>query len=195
MATIDTNYYLNLITSEHANKPKYVAWMTVLLKPFIDAINLNRSIKSAFFIDTATGIQLDIIGKWLNLPRQVDFQPTDGSSSILTDKYYRIALKAKIVKNLWKGTIEDFYNMWQILFDGEDLQVYLADNQTMDYVVVTWDSTTADSMISDLLRNGYLIPRPAGLGILYNDLNADEIFGFDGSDFQPFNQGVFWPNN
>lgn len=195
MATIDTNYYLNLITSEHANKPKYVAWMTVLLKPFIDAINLNRSIKSAFFIDTATGIQLDTIGKWLNLPRQVDFQPTDGSSSILTDKYYRIALKAKIVKNLWKGTIEDFYNMWQILFEGEDLQVYLADNQTMDYVVVTWDSTTADSMISDLLRNGYLIPRPAGLGILYNDLNADEIFGFDGSDFQPFNQGVFWPNN
>ena len=62
-------------------------------------------------------------------------------------------------------------------------------------MVVTWDSTTQDSMISDLLRNGYLIPRPAGLGILYNDINADEIFGFDGSDFQPFNQGVFWPNN
>lgn len=195
MVEINSKYYLDLITSEHANKPKYRAWLEVLLTPFIDAINLNKSIKSAFFIQTATGIQLDIIGKWLNLSRQVDFQPTDGSSPILLDKYYRIILKAKIVKNLWKGTIENFYNMWQILFEGEDLQIYLADNQTMDYVVVTWDSTTQDPMISDLLRNGYLIPKPAGLGILYNDLNADEILGFDGSDFQPFNQGVFWPNN
>lgn len=195
MAVIDVDYYLRLITSEHANKPKYVSWMRVLLTPFVDAINLNKSIKSAFFINTAVGVQLDTIGKWLGLSRQVDFQPSDGSSSILNDKYYRIALKAKVVKNLWKGTIEDFYNMWQILFNGEDLQVYLADNQNMDYVVVTWDSTTQDSMVSDLLRNGYLIPRPAGLGILYSDVDSDEIFGFDGSDFQPFNQGVFWPNN
>lgn len=195
MAVIDVDYYLRLITSEHANKPKYVSWMRVLLTPFVDAINLNKSIKSAFFINTAVGVQLDTIGKWLGLSRQVDFQPSDGSSSILNDKYYRMALKAKVVKNLWKGTIEDFYNMWQILFNGEDLQVYLADNQNMDYVVVTWDSTTQDSMISDLLRNGYLIPRPAGLGILYSDVDSDEIFGFDGSDFQPFNQGVFWPNN
>ena len=195
MTLINTKYYLDLITSEHANKPKYMAWIEVLLTPFIDAINLNKSIKSAFFINNATGVQLDTIGKWLNLPRQVDFQPTDGSSSILSDKYYRIALKAKIVKNLWKGTVEDFYNMWQILFNGEDLQIYLADNQTMDYVVVTWNSTTQDSMISDLLSHGYIIPKPAGLGILYNDVDPDEIFGFDGSDFQPFNQGVFWPNN
>ena len=195
MTTINTEYYINLITSEHANKPKYVAWMKVLLTPFIDAINLNKSIKSAFYINNAVGVQLDIIGKWLGLSRQVDFQPTNGSSSILNDKYYRIALKAKIVKNLWKGTIEDFYNMWQILFNGEDLQVYLADNQNMDYVIVTWDSTTQDPMISDLLRNGYIIPRPAGLGTLYVDVDSDEVFGFDGSDFQPFNQGVFWPNN
>ena len=132
MVEINSDYYLNLITSEHANKPKYRAWVKVLLTPFIDAINLNKNIKLAFFINSAVGIQLDIIGKWLGLSRQVDFQPTDGSSSILNDKYYRIALKAKIVKNLWKGTIEDFYNMWQILFNGEDLQVYLADNQTMD---------------------------------------------------------------
>lgn len=195
MTVINTQYYLDLITSEHANKPKYRAWMEVLLTPFIDAINLNKNIKSAFFIQTATGVQLDTIGKWLNLPRQVDFEPTNGSSSILSDKYYRIILKAKIVKNLWKGTVEDFYNMWQVLFNGEDLQIYLADNQSMDYVVVTWDSTTQDSMISDLLSHGYLIPKPAGLGILYNDLDPDEILGFDGSDFQPFNQGVFWPNN
>ena len=195
MATIDVDYYLRLITSEHANKPKYMSWMRVLLTPFVDAINLNKSIKSAFFINTAVGVQLDTIGKWLGLSRQVDFQPTDGSSSILDDKYYRIALKAKIVKNLWKGTIEDFYNMWQILFNGEDLQVYLADNQDMDYIIVTWDSTTQDSMINDLLRNGYIIPRPAGLGTLYVDVDSEEVFGFDGSDFQPFNQGVFWPNN
>lgn len=191
---IDNNFYLNLITSEHSTKPKFRNWLNILLTPFVDSIKLNEEINKAFFLNTAIGKQLDIIGKWLNQPRQVDFQPTDGSSPLLSDKYYRIILKAKVVKNLWKGTVSDFYEKWKVLFNGEDLQVYLADNQDMDYIIVTWDSTLGDKMIEDLLSNGYLIPKPAGLGILLGGVNPEEVLGFDGSDFQPFNQGVFWPN-
>lgn len=191
---IDNNFYLNLITSEHSTKPKFRNWLNILLTPFVDSIKLNEEINKAFFLNTAIGKQLDIIGKWLNQPRQVDFQPTDGSSPLLSDKYYRIILKAKVVKNLWKGTVSDFYEKWKVLFNGEDLQVYLADNQDMNYIIVTWDSTLSDKMIEDLLSNGYLIPKPAGLGILLGGVNPEEVLGFDGSDFQPFNQGVFWPN-
>ena len=191
---IDNNFYLNLITSEHSTKPKFRNWLNILLTPFVDSIKLNEEINKAFFFIFAIGKQLDIIGKWLNQPRQVDFQPTDGSSPLLSDKYYRIILKAKVVKNLWKGTVSDFYEKWKVLFNGEDLQVYLADNQDMDYIIVTWDSTLGDKMIEDLLSNGYLIPKPAGLGILLGGVNPEEVLGFDGSDFQPFNQGVFWPN-
>lgn len=192
---VDVDFYLDLITSEHADKPKYRQWVKVLLTPFRDSISLNQSIKSSFFLNTAVGNQLDIIGKWLDLPRRVNFQPSDGSSSILNDKYYRVILKAKVVKNLWRGTIEDFYQMWNILFKNEPLQIYLTDNQNMDYVVVTWDSTIQDKMVEDLLTNGYIIPKPAGLGILIGSLNSQEIFGFKYSDFQPFNQGVFWPDH
>lgn len=185
-------FYLNLVTSEHSTKPNYMAWLKVLLTPFVDIIILHKAIKQAFYLDTAVGKQLDIIGKQLNLSRQVNFQPTDGSSSILTDDYYRIILKAKVLKNQWQGTISNFYTYWNVLFPNQQLSIYLTDNQDMDYVGVTWDRPIEDPMLEDLLKNGYLIPKPAGLGISYRKIDPQEYLGFEGSDFQPFNQGVFW---
>lgn len=185
-------YYLNLVCSQHSTKSKYMAWLEVLLRPFVEVIILNQAINNSFSLDTAVGKQLDIIGKQLNLSRQVNFQPTDGSSSILNDDYYRIILKAKVIKNQWKGTISNFYEYWNTLFGDSPLNIYLIDNQDMDYVGVTWDSTFKDQMMEDLISHGYIIPKPAGLGISYREINSEEVFGFDKSDFQPFNQGVFW---
>lgn len=194
MATLNTQFYLDLITSEHINKPKYKAWMTVLLTPFIDIINLNDQIKRAFDLNTAVGVQLDTLGKILVLNRQVTFQPTDGSSPILNDDYYRMILKAKVVKNQWKGTISNFYSFWNVLFQNQPLQVYLIDNQNMEPAVVVWSSQVTQ-MVQDLLANNYLIPKPAGLGLTVRRIDSDKILGFEGSSFEPFDQGVFWTPN
>jgi hypothetical protein len=194
MATLNTKFYLDLITSEHINKPKYKAWMTVLLTPFIDIINLNDQIKRAFDLNTAVGVQLDTLGKILVLNRQVTFQPTDGSSPILNDDYYRMILKAKVVKNQWKGTISNFYSFWNVLFQDQPLRVYLIDNQDMEPAVVVWSSQVTQ-MVQDLLANNYLIPKPAGLGLTVRRIDSDKILGFEGSSFEPFDQGVFWTPN
>lgn len=191
MAKVDLNFYLNLVTSEHATKPKYMAWMKVLLTPFIDSINLNETIKNSFNLNTAVGVQLDTIGKWLVLPRQVDFQPTDGSSSILNDYYYRMILKAKVVKNQWKGTISSFYQFWNVLFAGQPLQIYLVDNQNMEPVAIIWSSQVTE-MVQDLLSNNYIIPKPAGLGLTVRRIDVDKVFGFYGSGYNGFDNGVFW---
>lgn len=192
---VDLNFYLNLVTSEHSTKPKYMAWLSVLLTPLIDAIKLNEDVKKAFDLNTAIGAQLDIIGKWLEQPRQVDFQPTDGSSSILSDNYYRTVLKAKVVKNQWKGTISNFYSFWNVLFKGQPLQIYLVDNQNMEPVAIIW-SSSVDQMMQDLIANNYIVPKPAGLGLTVRRIDADTTFGFFGTEFTGFNTGTFWtPDN
>lgn len=191
MVTLTTEFYLDLITSEHVNKPKYMSWVEVLLTPFIDIINLNDTIKKSFNLKDAVGVQLDTLGKILVLDRQVNFQPTDGSSPILDDYYYRMILKAKVVKNQWKGTISNFYYFWSVLFSDQPLSIYLVDNQNMEPVVVIWDSQVT-SMIQDLLTNGYIMPKPAGLGLTVRRIDSEGIFGFWGSELAPLDQGTFW---
>ena len=194
MTHIDVNYYLNFITSEHATKPRYKSWVKTLLTPFVDSIDLNESIKTAFDLNTAIGVQLDTIGKWLVLSRHVNFQPTDGSSPILNDEYYRAILKAKVVKNQWKGTITNFYSFWNVLFKGQSLQIYLIDNQDMEPIAVIWSSSVTQ-MVQDLLTNNYIIPKPAGLGITVRRFDADTTFGFYGTEFTGFDTGTFWTPN
>lgn len=191
---INKEFYLNLITSEHITKPKYKAWVDTLLTPFVDIINLNDSIKRAFYLSNASGVQLDILGKILVLNRQVNFQPSDGSSQILNDDYYRVILKAKVVKNQWKGTISNFYQFWNVLFQDQPLSIYLVDNQDMEPIVVIWNSQVTP-MIQDLLTYGYIIPKPAGLGLTVRRIDQEGVFGFYGSELEPWDQGTFWEPN
>lgn len=193
MATINKDFYLNLITSEHITKPKFKAWVDVLLTPFIDAIKLNEDIKKAFYLTNAVGVQLDTLGKILGQSRQMDFTPTDGSSPILDDDNYRIVLKAKVIKNQWKGTVSSFYQFWSTLFENS-LSIYLVDNQDMDSIVVVWDSQTTQ-IVQDLLSHGYIIPKPAGLGLITRLIDPEGIFGLYGSELETFDNGTFWVPN
>lgn len=183
-------FYTTLITSEHADKPKFKAWVEVLLKPLIDSMELNESIKYAFDLNTAKGVQLDILGKILGVDRRVNFEPTDGSSSLLSDDNYRIILKAKIIKNQWKGTISNFYSFWKVLFK-DTLSIFIIDNQDMDPVAVVWDNQITQ-IVQDLLENHYIIPKPAGLGLTVRRVDPSTLFGFSGSGLNGFGQGVFW---
>lgn len=190
---MDRSFYLDLITSEHRTKPNYVAWVDVLLTPFVDAINLNESVKKAFDLNTAVGVQLDTLGKILVQSRVMNFQPTDGSSPILSDEDYRLILKAKVVKNQWKGTTEDFYNFWEVLL-GNTLPVYLVDNQEMEPVVVVWNNLVTP-LVQDFLANGLIVPKPAGLGLGLRRVDPEHNFGFFGTEFTGFNEGTFWRPN
>lgn len=194
MSVIDASFYLNLITSEHAIKPKFKEWVEVLLTPFIDCINLNDDIKKAFDLNTAVGVQLDTLGKILVQSRQMSFQPTDGSSPILNDYYYRIVLKSKVIKNQWKGTIHNFYEYWNVLFEGQPLNIYLIDNQQMEPAIVVWSSQVTQ-MIQDFLAHDLIVPKPAGLGLTVRRVDNEGIFGFYGSEFTGFDTGTFWLPN
>ena len=59
MATLDK--YLNLITSEHRVRHKYVAYVTALLKIAGDVEDLLTTMSLYFDLDTAVGDQLTIL--------------------------------------------------------------------------------------------------------------------------------------
>lgn len=76
-------YYLSLFTSQYQNSPKLLSWSTALLKPFVDAGICMASMYQAFDLDTAVGVQLDILGQILGQSRTLGFTPTTGSIDTL----------------------------------------------------------------------------------------------------------------
>lgn len=155
---MDNITYLNFITSEHRDKPNYIAWVTDILSK-IDVPDLI----SAFDIDTAVGAQLDILGLILGRKRLLNFQPGDGSSPLLDDESYRLVLKSKILMNQWNGTIEQLYSYWSAIFPN--LQMTVADQQDMSYEInIVGISTVLEQ---ELIRNGYIVPKPFGVNVNY----------------------------
>jgi hypothetical protein len=152
---------LNIITSQHRDKPKYVSWISASLS-LIDSINAVN-ITSAFDLDNAIGVQLDTLGAIVGVNRALDFQPTGGDSPVLDDATYRLVLKAKIIRNQWDGTVEQLYANWKEIFPDVDL--IIKDNQDMSIVMLVIGM--AISIEQDLVKNGYVMPKPEGVSVAY----------------------------
>lgn len=176
------NKYLNLITSQHKTKPNFISWLSANLNLVNDTTLVMNDIITSFDIDNAAGVQLDAIGLILGLNRVVSFQPADGSSPTLDDATYRLILKSRIIRNQWDGTISSLQTLWNTIFP----QYYLVikDNENMSLNIMVIGPST--SIQQELISNGYIVPRPMGVNIVYSfstnpvftyDLNDDTAFG------------------
>jgi Protein of unknown function (DUF2612) len=72
MALIDdqADYYAGLLLSEYANSPRAVATIRQYVKQALGDM-LAAQLDAAFTLDTAVGVQLDILGKYIGLPRTI----------------------------------------------------------------------------------------------------------------------------
>ena len=62
-------YYQNLVTSEHQSSPKYMAWLGAMIEPLVTIQNVINNFVPNFDVDTAIGVQLDIVGEWVVISR------------------------------------------------------------------------------------------------------------------------------
>jgi hypothetical protein len=181
--SLPIGYYLGLLTSQWSppNSPKTNAFLQFLLQKFDDASQCLVSMDLAFDLDFAQGAQLDALGVIVGAKRTVGFQPSFAVSPILDDETYRIYIKYKIVANQWDGTIPGLYAAWRQIFlpGAPPLSILVADQQNMSAdVIVTGGSS---SILTDLVNNGYIVPRPEG--VLYNyGFGNLPVFGFDRND-------------
>ena len=90
------NYYADLLILQYKTQPKARATIQALAKEVYGSGSL-LDIVNGFNLDTAVGKQLDTLGKYIGLNRQVKVNIGSSDTNILTDEQYRILLKLKLV--------------------------------------------------------------------------------------------------
>lgn len=210
--------YLGLVTSEHRDRPKFIAMLTAYLQPFIDGMDQTAAINDLFDLDVAGGVQLDIDGLWIGRSRNLSvpitgvyftfdigpgfdlgifkgpFDPASGLVS-LPDAQYRLLLKAVAAANSWNGSIPGAYEAYAILFQGTPFQVLIFDWQDMSMSLALIGGVP-DAVTTALFTGGYLSLRPDGVRVREYIVPGvtGPVFGFDTTDnpnIAGFDQGAF----
>lgn len=200
--------YTDLITNYHYSKEKFRSHIDLSTRPFIDTSGAINSLISAFDIDNAVGVQLDILGQWIGRTRVVSqpisgiyfsfdteglgydqgvwqgpFDPDAGFTN-LSDDVYRIVLKAKIAINHWNGQNETLPAILDTALAGSGLKMQIIDNQDMTISIWVFAHAGMDTISLELLaaiRQGYLTVKAAGVysGEIITPSVGDQFFGFD----------------
>jgi hypothetical protein len=172
--------YLNLITSEHIQRPKFMALVETMLKPLEGISILFSTWDDAFNIENSVGKQLDAIGAVVGMSRQLPYISQYGSS-ILSDDDYRFLIKAKSIINRWDGSRESMMRMWSETFPRTLLLI--DDHQDMSADLLISGMRTTD-YIEEMIENDLLLPR--GEGVRYNySIIEDKSFSYDYDDPNP----------
>ncbi|WP_347252898.1 DUF2612 domain-containing protein [Leminorella grimontii] len=200
--------YTDLITNYHATKPLFFEHIDLSTRPVADVSGSMSGFITDFDIDTAIGVQLDILGQWIGRTRYVQepisgiyfawdteglgydqgvwqgpFDPDAGYTS-LSDETYRIILKAKIAINNWNGQNDSLPAILDTATVGSGLRMQIVDNQDMTISIWVFPDTTIEDVDLELLaaiRQGYLTVKAAGVfsGEILTPSEGRQFFGFD----------------
>ena len=198
--------YSSLITSQHQDKPNYMAWVQILIKPLCDILDFLNSIPYYYSLPNAIGGQLDVLGQWIGISRNVSTPLTNVYFSLdipglgldqgvfynpdrdsltawtqLSDDVYRTVLYAKIAYNQWDGSAETAMMDMEPVVAPYGYKFYIQDNQdgTM-YEGLIGGAGVPPVILQQLLANGLFDFRPAGVQLQYfwqSDTNP--IFALD----------------
>ena len=165
------NSYKSIITSEHRDKPKYMATVDALLKKLQDAFDAGETLITAYEIDNAQGRQLDWIGAKVGAGRTVNLNNVEAYN--LGDVDYKLYIKAKIAMNNWTGGIEDLQELWKNLFGS---RLIVKDNQDMSmdvYLIGTLSETFVN-----LIKANCIIPKPLSVKLNYYYMAPGKVFSY-----------------
>lgn len=177
--------YKEYVLSQYANSPNIVS----LLKSFEGSLSSDNDIENfyrkVFNIRTATGFGLDLWGKILNIPRTLTY---NDQTFVLNDELYRFLLLVRATANITNCTIPNLNDILAELFkDRGNVYVFNIDTMAIKFVF-TFYLTDEEKAI---LQIKGIPPLPTGVGLIMEELPVQDIFGFNKTGFQPFNQAPF----
>jgi len=200
----DIAAYTDLVTSEHNQQPDFIAVVEALVQPMVDLQNLLSRMPAKFDLDTAVDAQLDDVGLWVGISRNVavplagvyfsfdtagvgfdqgnwkgPFDPDTGLTR-LDDDTYRLVIRAKIGANHWDGTLGSSKDILDSIFGGGTF-VFIQDNQDMT-MTIGIAGVIPSAVFLALLSNGIIPLKPEGVGVnftIVTSIDGAAIFGFD----------------
>ncbi|MGF6837077.1 hypothetical protein QF001_000944 [Paraburkholderia youngii] len=171
--------YTGLITSEHQPRPNYMAVVSASVQPFVDIINVVSGIPTDFDLDAAVGVQLDALGAWAGVSRNITV-PSTNSVTVLPDSTFRLLVKAKIAANKWDGTTQGAASILAILY-GPSTNVAFKDNQDMSFDMLVAGIIPSAALLA-ILSTLVLPLKPSGVRVNNRWVttgNGAPIFGLD----------------
>ncbi|WP_047236636.1 DUF2612 domain-containing protein [Chromobacterium subtsugae] len=201
---VDVSKYTGLITSQHASAPRFMAMVAAVCQPLVDVQNVLESIPAHYDLDHAIGAQLDAVGAWVGISRQIStplqqvyfsldtpglgfdqgswkgpYDPDTGLIS-LDDDTYRLLIRAKIGANSWDGTLGSSAAILNSIFNGTGSNVFIQDNGDMT-ITIGVAGTAPSAVFKALLTGGYVPLKPATVHVNYAfaSTSGTPLFGFD----------------
>lgn len=143
--------YVAKITPWQSTKARFVATVRANVQPYADAQAVISTLPLAFDLDYAIGAQLDVVGQWVGLSRNVPVPlanvffsigsdllglgrgyikgPFDSGQgvSVLPDDLYRRLIRAKIAANAWDGTADGLLTILRTYFTDPSTRIIIDD--------------------------------------------------------------------
>lgn len=169
--TISTEHVetaLTRILYQFKDKPKFEAFITAFVQQFQDIEDVIGQLLTDRQIDTATGENLNILGRIVG-------QPREGR----TDANYRLWIKARIQINRSSGRSEEIYNVLRLItgfLAVGDFQIEELDYPASFFLTITPALGSMDpQIIYDIVNE--MRSACVAFGILYHI--TDPVFAFD----------------
>lgn len=175
------------IYAQYRTKPKAVAWCDVGRKLAGDIAPAIFGVRNMYDIDRNSGAQLDVIGRIVVQPREFTGSVTmvpgwcaaaanapaecgDDTTmcsalnvdqdSQMSDDLYRLAIKAKIIKNNSDATIDSILDGMNFLLPNADV-LRVTDGEDMSFSIEFYGNIT--ELERWALRNQSFVPKPQGV--------------------------------
>jgi hypothetical protein len=183
----DDSNPLRRVYAQYRNKTKLVAWIQICTLLGADLYQVAQIIRKSYDVDNVNNEMLNVIGRVVVLPRSflspADLNPpmvassennpwevgdtseqlsglTTDSDSSMSDEFYRLGVRAKIVKNNTSATIDDILAGASFLLPNAKI-VRLVDDEDMSFTIEYTGNIT--ELESYALANSSLVSTPQGV--------------------------------
>lgn len=142
---------------------------------------LPLAVQNAFYLETAVGVQLDILGKYTGVKRTVI---TKTRTIFLNDDEFRVLIKFAIARNNAGTSLANAENIFNQFFPGDFI---ITDYKTMYVSFIFGSSIGSIDVFTAIIAEGLLpVPMAVGYSAIIPPI-VDQFFGYVryGSDLLP----------
>lgn len=162
-------YYADLLILQYKGNPKAYATIEAIAE-LIVMNQLPNQVLNAYDLDTAVGVQLDVLGKYAGVDR---YGTTFSGNITLDDDDFRTYIKVAIAQNSNGSSLYDIQTLlWNFFEDA----LVVIDYQSMSISYI-FNESIGSRDLAEMFVNDDRLPRPMGVklaGVVYEP--TDEFF-------------------